>query len=837
MLSWLQNRGNMLTAETKRHIDAARQVLVGKVPDPKQQIDQITNALIYKFMNDMDIKSKDSGGKASFFTGELEKYAWTKLMDPRKGSQDRLNLYTEGLEKFSTAAQLPQLFRDIFRQAFLPYRDPETLNLFLKEIEYFDYNHSEELGNAFEYLLSIMGSQGDAGQFRTPRHIIEFIVDILDPGVDDTILDPACGTAGFLISAYKHIVEKHDGKDEEGKSNEEKKLTHAQHQKLLDNMVGYDISSDMVKLARVNMYLHGNRSPQIYEYDTLSSEERWGDNFDVIMANPPFMSPKGGIRPHNKFGVESSRAEVLFVDYIMSHLKQSGRAGIIVPEGIIFQSGKSYKQLRKSLVEDGLLAVISLPAGVFNPYAGVKTSILIFDNNRAKKSKDIIFAKVNHDGFDLGAQRRKIGKDDLPLIAAILRTYRVDPSTDIDQIKSELAKSDFFTVGVSAIGGPDKIGSLEEVGQVEITAVSKEKIAENGDYNLTASRYLVTEANQNQKWPMIRLGDLIKQDFGVRITKRESEGTKYPVYGGGGKSFYTDNFNRKDDLVISRFAMSENCVRRVEGKFYLLDSGFTYHIKENYAAEVLKEYIDNILLNIQDKIYVCARGHAQKNIDNAQLNNIEIPVPPIEVQKEIVAELDGYQKIIDGARQVIENYKPIIKIDPKWPMVKVGDVCAELFAGGDVPKDYSKEKTAAFNVPIFTNGLGSKSLYGFTDKARVTAASVTISARGTIGYPELRIDPFYPAIRLIVAVPNTEVVDVRFFKYVLGTKEISRTGNSIPQLTVPMVKEELIQLPPIEEQKRLARMLDEEAELVMANNELIKKYEQKIKHKTAEVWS
>ena len=382
----------MLTVETKKHIDAARQVLVGKVPDPKAQIDQITNALIYKFMDDMDVKAKDAGGKASFFTGELEQYAWRKLMDTRKGAQERLNMYTEALERFSTASGLPQLFRDIFRQAFLPYRDPETLNLFLKEIEFFDYSHSEELGNAFEYLLSIMGSQGDAGQFRTPRHIIDFMVDIIDPDYTDTILDPACGTAGFLISAYKHIVEKHDGVDVNGEKNNEAPLTHQQKQKLMDNLEGYDISSDMVKLARVNMYLHGNKSPKIFEYDTLTSEERWNDNFDVIIANPPFMSPKGGIRPHKKFGVESSRAEVLFVDYIMSHLKQNGRAGIIVPDGLITRPGSSFVQLRRLLIDNGLFAVIDLPRGVFQPYSKTKTSILLIDKKYSVQN--VLFARI-----------------------------------------------------------------------------------------------------------------------------------------------------------------------------------------------------------------------------------------------------------------------------------------------------------------------------------------------------------------------------------------------------------------------------------------------------------
>ena len=153
----------MLTAETKRHIDAARQVLVGVIPNPASQIDQITNALIYKFMDDMDQAALKAGDKASFFVGELEPYAWTRLMDVRKGNQERMNLYAEAIEKFSTAEKLPELFRDIFRKAHLPFRSPEVLGIFLTEINYFDYSHPEELGNAYEYLLSIMGSQGDAG--------------------------------------------------------------------------------------------------------------------------------------------------------------------------------------------------------------------------------------------------------------------------------------------------------------------------------------------------------------------------------------------------------------------------------------------------------------------------------------------------------------------------------------------------------------------------------------------------------------------------------------------------------------------------------------------------
>jgi len=342
----------MLDAETKRRIDTCRDILVGKVPDPKSQVEQVTVALIYKFMDDMDLEAEELGGTPTFFTGEYEKFRWSKLVAPGVTGQDMLNTYSEALTKMVENDGLPALFRQIFRNAYLPYRDPETLRSFLREINSFTYDHSERLGDAFEYLLSVLGSQGDAGQFRTPRHIIDFIVSIVNPKKDETILDPACGTAGFLISSYKHILKANT--DDEGHTT----LTPDERGRLATNFKGYDISPDMVRLSLVNMYLHGFVDPHIFEYDTLTSEERWNEYADVILANPPFMSPKGGIRPHNRFSVKSKRSEVLFVDYMAEHLTPNGRAGIIVPEGIIFQSQNAHKQLRMMLVEDYLVAVV-----------------------------------------------------------------------------------------------------------------------------------------------------------------------------------------------------------------------------------------------------------------------------------------------------------------------------------------------------------------------------------------------------------------------------------------------------------------------------------------------
>lgn len=635
----------MLTQDTKKHIDAARQILVGVVPNPISQVEQITNALIYKFMDDMDQQAIKADGDPSFFVKDLEKYAWTKVMDSRLGNQERMNLYTEALMKFSEAKQLPQLFRDIFKQAFLPYRDPEVLGLFLKEISYFDYTHSEELGNAYEYLLSIMSSQGDAGQFRTPRHIIDFIVDVLAPTKDDTILDPACGTAGFLISAYNYIKRQNEGLDlETGKM---RQLTADERRKLVNNFEGYDVDPTMVRMSQVNMYLHKFTTPKIYNYNTLASEDRWNDKFDLILANPPFMSPKGGIKPHNKFSVQANRAEVLFVDYIMNHLKPKGRAGIIVPEGIIFQSGKAYKELRKNLINDGLFAVVSLPAGVFNPYSGVKTSILFFDNEVAKKTKELLFVKVTNDGYELGAQRRKIEKDDLGDAGVILKGFRAYIRNGENQETIE--------------------SFISESGKGFI--VPKEKVAETGDYNLSADRYRNERINFNQKWPLVELGEVCEvfngYAFKANLFNDQKKGLPVirirDVNSGFSETYYSGDYDDKylvknGDLLIG-----------MDGDFRAViwnhgESLLNQRVcrLQNFK-NVEQKYIYYLLQKELDSIHANTYAVTVKHISSSQISKIKIPLPTFDVQKEVVEKIEIKQKAIEGAKQAIENLEKEIQ--------------------------------------------------------------------------------------------------------------------------------------------------------------------------------
>jgi type I restriction enzyme M protein len=493
----------MLDQETKRRIDTARDILVGKLPNPQSQVEQITIAMIYKFMDDMDKEAMEFGGEPTFFTGDYEKYSWTKIFDPKLGGYEMLALYGEAIVKLNQNPNIPQLFRDIFKNAYLPYRDPETLKMFLKVINEFHYDHSEKLGDAFEYLLSVLGSQGDAGQFRTPRHIIDFMVAIMQPKKDESICDPACGTAGFLISSYKHIL------NQNTKKNKGDLLTPDERKKLINNFVGYDISSEMVRLSLVNMYLHGFTTPKIYEYDTLTYTDRWGDTFDIIMANPPFMTPKGGIRPHKKFAMQANRSEVLFVDYIMEHINPTtGRAAVIVPEGIIFQSATAYKALRKLLIENNFLyGVVSLPAGIFQPYSGVKTSILLLDKTLAKKTDKILFVKIENDGYSLGAQRKELSTSDLPDATNFIKQYITAIRND------DFSQFDFEHLPLNSI------------------AVEKNRITENGDYNLSGERYRVNLVLRNKRFEWVCLGDIANISAGNSAPQGDEyfdNGTQYP---------------------------------------------------------------------------------------------------------------------------------------------------------------------------------------------------------------------------------------------------------------------------------------------------------------------
>ena len=785
----------MLDDKTKKQINDCRDVLVGKVPDPKSQIEQITLALIYKFMDDMDRESvEEFGGKPKFFADEFEKYSWRNLLSPTHSGIEVQVLYSEALDKLPTNPNIPEFFRNIFKNAFLPYKDPSTLRMFLKHIDVFEYSHSEKLGDAFEYLLSVMGSQGDAGQFRTPRHIIDFIAACLNPKKGESVADPACGTAGFLLSAYKHILNQNTDKRQGDK------LTPDDRRKIAENFVGYDISPDMVRLSLVNMYLHGFTTPKIYEYDTLSSEDRWEETFDVILANPPFMTPKGGIRPHKKFGVQANKAEVLFTDYIAEHLNKNGRAGIVVPNGIVATTQTAYKQLRKLLVDDCLIAVISLPAGCFNPYSGVKTSVLMLDKGLVRKSTHVLFIKIANDGFDLGAQRREHDKNDLPLALEAFNSF-----------KESISSGQPFD--------EDKYSSI-------CTLVEKDKVLANKDIVLSGDRYIINSAIQNE-FDIVRINEVVDFKRGTSITKKDVTEGDIPVIAGGQQpAYYHNKINREAGAItISSSGAYAGFVGYYNYPIFASDC-FTAASKNK---EILNDkYLFHILKSKQQAIYEMQEGGGQPHIYPKNFDNWEIPLPPLEIQEQIVKEIEGYQKIIDGAKMVVDNYKPTISIKPEWEMVELGSVC-EIING----KNQAKVVNAKGKYPIY----GSGGIMDYADDFICNEGCTIVGRKGTINKP-IYVDTKFWNVDTAFAFSPNEKMNSRFlYFFCLGYNfKLHDSGVTIPSLTKTELLTIKIPLPSLEEQNDIVQVVEDELQLISSNKQLITIFEQKIKDKINEVW-
>ena len=215
----------------------------------------------------------------------------------------------------------------------------------------------------------------------------------------------------------------------------------------------------MIRISLLNLFLQGFQTPKIIEQDLLSDDSNWNKYFDVILANPPFFTPKGGISPHRGFTLESKRAEIHFLDYIQSHIKPDGRGAVIVPEGIIFKKDNAYKSIRKTIIENSLLGVISLPAGIFKPYSGVKTSILLLDKKIAKQNNSIFFAVVKNDGYALNDNRNPIKENDIPKIRnAILQGQKADDEFFYVS-KEEILNNEKLLLSANTYREPEKINS------------------------------------------------------------------------------------------------------------------------------------------------------------------------------------------------------------------------------------------------------------------------------------------------------------------------------------------------------------------------------------------
>ncbi len=301
-----------------------------------------------------------------------------------------------------------------------------TASLLIEAVKIINSMHIKEQnrdtkGDLYEYLLSELKTAGKNGQFRTPRHIIKMMVELLEPKYGENICDPACGTAGFLVSSYEHILKNNTSKelikkDEEG--NEYNfvgdKLNDNQHKVLRESTLnGFDFDPVMTRVSLMNLMMHGIHRPNIKQINTLSTRYNQQGYYDIVLANPPFKGSVDESELNENFTIKTKKTEILFLELMFNILNNSGRCAVIVPDGVLFGNSNAHKKVRKLLLEKCRLdVVISMPSGVFKPYAGVSTGILMF--TKGEPTKDVWFYDMENDGFSLDDKRTKIEKDDIP---------------------------------------------------------------------------------------------------------------------------------------------------------------------------------------------------------------------------------------------------------------------------------------------------------------------------------------------------------------------------------------------------------------------------------------
>jgi len=413
----------VITGELKGKIDRIWDSFwSGGISNPLEVIEQITYLLFLRRLDDLqsiaEKKARLAGGPiedVKFLPGQ-EHLRWTRF----KNLDADVMYKTVSTEVFPFLQQYgaqvggdDSTYSDHMRDARFTIPTPALLSRVVDMLDDIPMHNRDTNGDLYEYLLSKIASAGVNGQFRTPRHIIKLMVDMTAPQPDDEICDPACGTAGFLVSASEYVREQHPSA-----------LTDATQRRHFHKSMfhGYDFDNVMLRIGSMNMLLHGIESPDIRHRDSLSEGASADtEKYTLILANPPFAGSLDYESTSKDLQrvVKTKKTELLFLALFLKLLKPGGRAAVIVPDGVLFGSSKAHKDLRRILVEDQKLdAVVKLPSGVFRPYAGVSTAILLFTKTNSGGTDQVWFYDVRADGFSLDDKRNPIATNDLPDVLA-----------------------------------------------------------------------------------------------------------------------------------------------------------------------------------------------------------------------------------------------------------------------------------------------------------------------------------------------------------------------------------------------------------------------------------
>lgn len=339
--------------------------------------------------------------------------------------------------------------------------NPRTLVKLVEGISRLDMNNRDAMGDVYEYVLGKMAASGNNGQFRTPRHIIRMMVELMEPDLNDIICDPAMGSAGFIVESAKYISEHNKA--------ELMKKEHAEHYR--NNMFhGFDTDQTMLRIGAMNLMLHGVDKPDIEYKDSLSTDNSDTERYTLCLANPPFAGSldKESVNKSLLAITKTKKTELLFIALFTRMLQTGGRCASIVPDGVLFGNSSGHKAVRKELIDNQRLqAVISMPSGVFQPYAGVSTAILIFTKTNAGGTDKVWFYDMKADGYSLDQKRTEVKDNDIPDIIARFK--------NLQEEASRTRKDRSFLVPVEEIRQNDYDLSINKYKEIEREKIEYEK--------------------------------------------------------------------------------------------------------------------------------------------------------------------------------------------------------------------------------------------------------------------------------------------------------------------------------------------------------------------------
>ncbi len=413
----------MLTGELKNKIDAIWEMFwTGGITNPLDVVEQMTYLMFIHDLDETDAKKAKSSMMlelpyTSMFEGH-DQYKWSVFRDlPAEKMYELMQTEIFPFIK-NLHGNKESTYAKYMSDAIFKIPTPQLLSKIVDALDSLYIDMAKEIendtkGDVYESLLSKLATAGVNGQFRTPRHIIRMMVELLDPKPDDTICDPACGTSGFLVASGEYLKEKYHN---EIFYNREKKDHYNNHM-----FFGYDMDRTMLRVGAMNMMTHGVDNPNIDYRDSLSDRNTDTGKYSIILANPPF---KGSLDADTVSAdllkvCKTKKTELLFLALFLRMLKVGGRCACIVPDGVLFGSSTAHKAIRKELIENNRLeAVISMPSGVFKPYAGVSTGILIFTKTGHGGTDNVWFYDMQADGYSLDDKRTAVSENDIPDIIA-----------------------------------------------------------------------------------------------------------------------------------------------------------------------------------------------------------------------------------------------------------------------------------------------------------------------------------------------------------------------------------------------------------------------------------